>query len=203
MSDYLQPHGLEPRDPLEHARPPCPSPTPRVYSNSCPLSRWCHTTISSFVIPFSCFRTFLVSGSFPRSQFFASGGQIIGASASVLSKNIQDWFPLRLTDLISLKSKGLSRVFSPPQFKILGRSALFMVQLSHQYMTTGKNKALNRWTFISKVMSLLLNMLSRLVIAFLLRSKRLLISWLQSPSVVILEPKKNELCHYFHCFPIY
>ena len=105
----LQPHGLQ------HARPPCPSPTPRVYSNSCPLSWWCHPTISCSVVPFSyCPQSFPASGSFQMSQFFASGGQSIGASAlaSVLPMNIQDWFPLGWTGWISLLSKGLSRVFS-------------------------------------------------------------------------------------------
>ena len=86
---------------------------------------------------------------------------------------------------------------------ILQRSAFFIFQLSHPYVTIGKTIALTRWTFVGKVMSLLFNMLSRLVIDFLARSKRLLISWLQSPSAVILEPPKNKVCHYFHCFPIY
>ena len=99
---------------LQHARlPPCPSPTPRACSNSCPSSWWCHPTISSSVIPFSsCLQSFSASGSFPMSQFFTSGGQSIGVSASawVLSMNI--WFPLGLTSLISLHSKGISRVFS-------------------------------------------------------------------------------------------
>ena len=99
---------------LQHARPPCLSPIPRACSNSCPLSQWCHPTISSSVIPFSfCLQSFPASGSFQMSQFFTSGGQSIGfsASASVLPMNIQDWFPLGLTGLISLQSKGLSRVF--------------------------------------------------------------------------------------------
>ena len=109
VSDSLQPHGLQ------HARPPCHSPTPGVYSNSCPLSRWCHPTISSSVVPFSS--TFNLSqhqGLFQMSQFFPSGGQSIGvsASASVLPMNIQGWFPLGLTGLISLQSRGHSRVFS-------------------------------------------------------------------------------------------
>ena len=101
-------------DGLQHARPPCPSPTPGVYSNSCPLSRWCHPTISSSVVPFSRLQSFPASGSFPISQFFASGGQSIGVSAStsVLPMNIQDWSPLGWTGWISLQSKGLSRVFS-------------------------------------------------------------------------------------------
>ena len=100
---------------LQHARPPCPSPTPRVYSNSCPLSQWCFPTISSSVIPFSsCLQSFPASGSFPASQFFATGGQSIGVSAStsVLTMNTQDWSPLGWTGWISLQSKGLSRVFS-------------------------------------------------------------------------------------------
>ena len=97
------------------ARPPCPSPTPRAYSNARPSSHWCHPTISSSVIPFSsCPQSFPASGSFPVSQLFASGGQTIGVSAStsIFPKNIQHWFPLRWTSLISLQSKGLSRVFS-------------------------------------------------------------------------------------------
>ena len=100
---------------LQHARPPCPSPTPRVHPNPCPLSRWCHPTISSSVIPFSsCPQSFPASGSFQMSQLFASGGQGIGGSAStsVLLMNTQDWSPLGWTGWISLQSKGLSRVFS-------------------------------------------------------------------------------------------
>ena len=104
--------------------------------------------------------------------------------------NIQDLFPLGLTGLISLQSKGLSRVFSNTTASILRHSAFFIVQLSHPYMTAGKTIALIRWTLVGKVMSLLLNMLSRLVIAFLPRSEHLLISWLQSLSAVILEPPK-------------
>ena len=109
LSDSLQPHGLQ------HARPPCLSPVPSACSNSCPLSRWCHPTILSSVIPFSSHpQSFPASGSFQMSQFFASGGQNIrvSASASVLPINIQDWFPLGWTDWLSLQSKGLSRVFS-------------------------------------------------------------------------------------------
>ena len=109
MSDSLRPH--EP----QHARPPCPSPTPRVYSNSCPSSRWWHPTISFFVVPFSsCPQSFPASGSLPMSQLFISGGQSIGVSAStsVLLMNTQDWSPLGWTGWISLQSTGLSRVFS-------------------------------------------------------------------------------------------
>ena len=109
VSNSLWPQGLQ------HVRLPCPSLTPGAYSNSCPKSRWCHPIISSSVIPFSsCLQSFTASGSFRMSQFFASGGQSIGisASASVLPMNIQDWFPLGWTSWISLQSKGLSRVFS-------------------------------------------------------------------------------------------
>ena len=109
ISDSSPPHGLQ------HSRPPCPSPTPRVYSNSSPLSQWCHPTISSSVVPFSsCLQSFSASGSFQMSQLFTSGGQRFGVSAStsVLPMNIQDWFHLGWTGWISLKSKGLSRVFS-------------------------------------------------------------------------------------------
>ena len=109
MSDSLWPHGPQ------HARPPCPSPTPKVYLNSSPLSQWYHLTIPSSVIPFSsCFQSFPASGSFQMSQLFASGGQCIGVSAStlVLPMNIQDWSPLGWTGWISLQSKGLSRIFS-------------------------------------------------------------------------------------------
>ena len=105
---------LRPRE-LQHTRPPCPSPTPRVYLNSWPLSQWCHPTISSSVVPFSsCLQSFPASGSFQMSQFFTSGGQSIGVSAStlVLPMNIQDWSPLGWTGWTSLQSKGLSRVFS-------------------------------------------------------------------------------------------
>ena len=107
-SSSLWPHGLQ------HARPPCPSPTLGAYSNSAPSSRWCHPTTSSSVVLFSHLQSFPASGSFPMSQFFASGGQSIGvsASASVLPVNIQDWFPLGWTGWIFLQSKGLSRVFS-------------------------------------------------------------------------------------------
>ena len=121
-------------------------------SNSCPLSQWCHPTISSSVVPFFfCLQFFPASGSFAVSQLFASGGQMIraSASASVLPMNIQDWFPLGLTGLISLQSKGLSRVFSNTtvhKASILWHSAFFIVQLSHPYMSTGKTIALTRRT---------------------------------------------------------
>ena len=143
----------------------------------------------------SCHKSCPASGSFPVSQFFTTGGQNIGASASasVLPMNIQDWFPLGQTGWISMQSKGLSRVFSNPTFqKYQFFSAQFFYDPTftsiHDYWKK-KNIALTRLTFVDKVMSLL-NMLSRSVITFLPRSKCLLISWLQSPSAVILKPKK-------------
>ena len=199
MSDSLWPYESQ------HARPPCPSPTPWVYPNSCPSSQWCHPTISSSVIPFSfCTQTLPASGSFPMSQLFAWGGQSIGVSASVsvLPMNTQDWSPLGWTGCFSLKSKGLSRVFSNTTAQ---KHQLFSTQLSLQSnshirtwplcMESEEKKlwkaiALNRQTFVGKVTSLCFNMLSRFVITFLQRSKHLWISWLQSPSAVILEPPK-------------
>ena len=154
VSDSLWPYGLQ------HGRPPCPSPTPRVHSNSCPLSRWCHLTISSSVVPFSShLQSFPASGSFPMSQFFSSGGQSIGvwASASVLSMNVWDWFPLGLDWLDLLAVQGtLKSLLNHHSSKalILQRSAFFIVQLSHPDMTAGKTIALTRRTFVGKVMSL-------------------------------------------------
>ena len=187
---------LTPCDPMDCSTPGLPvhhQLTPRVYSNSCPLSRWCHPTIPSSVIPFSfCLQSFPASGSFQMSQFFPSGGQSIGVSAStlVLPMNIQDLFPLRWTGWISLQSKRFSSLLQYHSSKapVLRHSAFFIVQLSHLYMTTGKTIAFTRWAFVGKVMSLLFNMLSNLVITFLPRSKCLLISWLQLSSEVILKP---------------
>ena len=126
------------------------------------------STISSFVIPFSShLQSFPASESFPVSQFFASGGQCIGASASVLLMNIQDWFPLGLTGyLLAVQGTLSSLQHHSSKASILWGSAFFVVQLSHPYMTTGKTIALTRWTFVGKVMSLLFNILSRLVITF-------------------------------------
>ena len=192
MSNSLQPHGLQ------CARLPCPSLSPRLFSNSGSLNQKCHPTISSSVIPSSsCPQSFPASGSFPMSHFFASGGQSIEVSASVLPMNIQGWFPLGLTGLISLLSKGLSRIFSSPTVR---KHLSFMVHLSHPCMITGKTIALTIQTFVGKVMSLLFNMLSRFVIASFQRSNHLLISWLQSLSTVILEPKKI-VSLYFPIFP--
>ena len=145
MSDSLRLHGLQ------HARLPCPSPTPGIYWNSCSLSQWCHPTISSSVVTFSsCLQSFQSSGSFQLSQFFTPRGQSIGVSAlaSVLPVNIQDWFALGWIGWISLQSKGLSRVFSNTTVQKHQCSAFFTVQLSHPHMTTGKTIALTRRTFV-------------------------------------------------------
>ena len=189
----LQPHGLQ------HPRLPCPSLFPRVCSNSCPLCRWCHPVISSFFTPFFSWpRSFPASGFFPLSRLFASGGQHI--IASVFPVNIQGWFPLGLTDLISLQSKGFFRSLQENNLKAsdLQCSAFFMVQLSNPYMIPRKIIALIVWTFVGKVMSLLCNTLSRFVIAYLPRSK-----YLNLPSAVIFESWENKICHYFHFCSIY
>ena len=159
MSDFLWPHELQ------HARPPCPSPTPGVHSDSRPSNQWCHPAISPSVVPFSsCPQSLPASESFPMSQLFAWGGQSTGVSAlaSFLPKKSQGWSPSEWTGWISLQSKGLSRVFSNTTVqKHQFFSAQLTVQLSHPYMTTGKTIALTRRTFLGKVMSLLFNMLSR------------------------------------------
>ena len=142
----LRPHGLQ------HARLPCPSLSPRVCSNSCPLSWWCHPTISSSVSPLSsCTQSFPASGSFPVSQYFTSGSQSIGASASVLPMNIQGWFPLGLTGLRAIQ-RVLKSLLQHHNSKasVFRCSAFFMVQLSYLCMTTGKLIALTIWTFSEK-----------------------------------------------------
>ena len=198
MSDSLRPHGLQ------HANPPCPSTTSRVYSNSCPLSWWCHPTISSSVIPF-----------FIHLQFFPASGLFKWVSSShqvakVLEFQHQSFQRIFRTDFLSdwlvAVQENLKSLLQLHSLKasILQHSAFFRVQISHPYMTTGKTIAvLTRWSFVGKVMSLLFIMLSRLVITFHPRNKSLLISWLQSTTAVILEPPKIKVCHYFHYFPIY
>ena len=184
MSNSLLPHGLQ------HARLPCPLPSLGACSNSCPLNWFCNPTISSSVFLFSSYcLSFPASWSFPLSQHFSSGGQSTRASASgsVLPMTIQSWYPR--IDWFDLAVQGTLKSFlkhHSSKASILWLSAFFMVQLSHLYMTTGKAIVFTIWTFVGKVMSLLFNMLSRFVIAFLPWSKRLLILWLQSPSVVIL-----------------
>ena len=159
-----------------------------------------------------CYPILLPPSIFPSIRVFSSESVLhirwqsigVSASASVLPMNIQGWFPSGWTGLISLQSKGLSSLLQYHSSKtpILWWSAFFMAQLSHPYMTTGEAIILTRWTFVGKIMSLLFNMLSRLVMAFLPRRKHLLISWLQAPSAVILEPPKIKsdtvspsICH--------
>ena len=166
---------------------------------------WCHPTTSSSVVPFSSrLQSFLASGSFLVSQFFTSCGWSIGASASVLPVNIQDWVPLRLTGLISLHPRDSQKSSPTSQFKRI--SSLVLSFLYSPILTSihdyWKNHSFDETDLCWQIMSLPFIMLSRLVIAFLPRRKNLLISRLQSPSAVILEPK-TKVCHCFHCFPIY
>ena len=173
----------------------CQLPEFRVHSNSCPMSWWCHPAISFSVVPFSsCLQSFPASVSFQMSQFFTSGGQIWSLGFNISPSNEYlglisfriDWF-----DLLEFQEtlKSLLQHHNS-KASVLWCSAFFMVQLSHLYMTTGKTIALTKWTFVGKVMSLLFNMLSGLVIAFLSRSKCHLISGLHSSPAVILEPPK-------------
>ena len=190
----LQHHGLQ------HARLPRPSLSASVCSNSCPLNQWCHPNISSSITHFfSCSQSFPASWSFPVSQLFTSGGQNFGASAStsVLSMNIQGWFPLGLTGLISLFSKetNLSRVFCSTsiwkhQF-YSAQSSLWLNSHIHIRLLE-KNIALTTQIFVIKVMSLIFNTLSRFLIAFLPRRKHLLISWLLSLSSLIFKVKNMK-----------
>ena len=183
-----------------HARPPCPSPTPGVPPNPCPLCWWCHPTTSSSVAPLvSCPQSFPASGSFQMSQLSTSGGQrkYWSFSFNISPSNEHPGlisFRMNWLDLLAVQGtlKSLLQHHSS-KASILRHSAFFIVQLSHPYTTTGKTIALTRRTLVGKVMSLLLNMLSRLVINFLPRSKCLLISWLKSPSAVILEPQKTKV----------
>ena len=187
---------------LQHARPRCPSPTPGVYPNSCPSSWWCHPTISSSVAPFSsCPQSFPASGSFPVSQLFTSGGQSTGVSAStsVIPVNTQDGL------VGSPCSPRDSEESSPtPQFKSINSSALGLLHSPtltpiHDHR---KNHSLDYMDICWQSNALLLNMLSRLVITSLPRSEHFLISWLQSPSAVILEPQIIKSAT-ISSFPIY
>ena len=204
MSDSLRSHESQ------HNRPPCPSPTPGDHSHSHPSSQWCHP--SSHLI--FCRPLLLLPPIPPNIRVFSSESTLLmrwpkyqSFSFSIIpSKEIPGLISFRMDwlDLLSVQGtlKSLLQHHSS-KASILRCSAFFTVQFSHPCMTTGKIIALTRWTFVGKVMSLLFNMLSRLAIAFLPRSKCLLISWLQSPSAVILEPPKNKVWHCFHCFPIY
>ena len=190
VSDSLQPHESQ------HTRPPCPSPTPGVHSNSRPSSWWCHPAISSSVVPLlllppisSSIRVFS-----NESTLCMRWPKYWSFSFSIIpSKEIPGLISFRMDWLDLLAVQGtLKSILQHHSSKasILQQSAVFIVQLSHPYMITGKTIALTRRTFVDKVMSLLFNMLSRLVITFLPRSKCLLTAWLQSPSAVILEPRK-------------
>ena len=199
VSDSLQPHGLQ------HTKPPCPSPSPRV------LPKFIASVMPSSHLILCC-PLLLLPSLFPRIRVFSSESAFLIRWPTYWSFSVSpsneysglisfrnDWL-----DLLAVQGtlKSLLQHHSS-KASALRRSDIFIIQLSHPYLTTGKTIALTRWTFVVKVMSLLFNMLSRLVIAFLLRSKSLLISWLQSPSVVNLEPKKIKVCHCFHYFPIY
>ena len=195
VSDSLRPNGLQ------NNRPPCLSPTPRVYSNSCPLSWWCHPTISSFFLQITSYIPSSPAFNLPSIRIFSNESALCIRWPKYWSFSFNyspsnehpglisfrmDWLDLFAVQgtLKSLRQHHSSKA------SIFRSSAFFTVQCSHPNMTTGKTIALTRWTFVGKVMSLLFNMLSRLVIIFLPRSKCLLISWLQSPSAVIWNPKK-------------
>ena len=200
MSDSLWPHESR------HTRPPCPSATPGIHSNSCPSSRWCHPAISSSVVPFSsCPQSLPASQSFPMSQLFTWGGQSTGVSSFSLSPSNEHPGPISFRmdwlDLLAIQGtlKSLLQHHSS-KASILWCSAFFMVQLSHPYMITGKTTALTRCTFVGKVMSLLFNTLSRLVIAFHPGSRRLLISYCSLHLQWYWSPKKQSLS-LFPLFP--
>ena len=179
----------------QHARPPCPSPTPGVHTYPCPLSWWCHPTISSSVIPFSS-----CPPSFSQNQGLFKWVSSLHQVAKILEFQLQhqsfqwtfrtDFLSMDWVELLVVQGTLKSLVqHRSSKASILWGLAFFIAQLSHPYMTTGKTITLTTQTFVDKVMSLLFNMLSRLVVTFLPRSKCLFISWLQSPSAVILEPR--------------
>ena len=186
VSDSLQPHESQ------HARPPCPLPTPGVYPNPCPSSRWCHPTISTSVVPFSsCPQSFPASGSFPMSQLFTSDWpNYCNFSFSISPSNEHPGlisFRMDWLDLLAVQGTSKSLLQHHKSVNYLELSFLYSPPFTsiHYYW-----KNLTRQTFVDKVISLLLNMLSRLVITFFPRSKCLLISWLQAPSAMILESQK-------------
>jgi len=201
VSDSLRPHELQ------HARAPCPSPTPGVHSNSRPLSWWCHPAISSSVVPFSsCPQSLPASVFSNESTLRMKWPNYWNFSFSItpsrehpgLISFRMDWLDILADSLKSLAQHHSSKA------SILQCSAFFIVQLSNPYMTTGKTIVLTRWIVFGKVMSLLFNTLSRLVITFLPRSKCLLLSWLQSPSAITLEPPKilSQFPLFSHLFTI-
>ena len=187
VTDSMWPHELQ------QARPPCPSPPPGVCSISCLLHQWCHPTILSSDALFSfCPQSFPASGAFPMSWLFTLDDQNTGAlaSASLLPRSIQGLFPLRLIGLISFLSKGPSGVFSSTTVE--GMSSLAFCLLYGPALTKVHDHWEDTWIFVGRVMSLIFNTLSRFVVAFLPRSNHLLISWMWSPTTVILEAKKRK-----------
>ena len=195
MSDSLWPHGLQ------HGRLPYPSLSPKVCSDSCPLSQWCYLTISSSASPFSfCLQSLPAPGSFLVHQLFVSSGQGIGASASasVLPMNIQGWFPLGLTGLISFQSKELWRIFSSTAIEGINSSTL---SLLYGPILTSIHNYRKSQSFDYVDLHQQSDILSKFVMAFLPRSKGLC-GWLQSPSSDF-GAQENKACHCFHCFLIY
>ena len=186
-SDSLQPHGPQ------HTRPPCPSPSLEICPSSSPLYRWCHPAISfSEALTSLCFQTLPAWGIFPKCWLFASDDQTTGASSSVLPMSVKSWFPLLLTGLISLLSKGLSGVFLSTT---IWRHHLFDILLLYGPAFVHDHwdeHSLDYLDLVDRAMSLLFSTPSRFVIAFQWRRNHLLISWLQSSSAVVLEPKKRE-----------
>ena len=202
MSHSLWPHGLQ------LAKPPCPSANPRACSNSWALiSDAIHTSHPLLSPSPPAFNIRQHKGLFQWVSSLHQVEKYCSFSFNISPSNEYSGlisFKIDWVDLLAVQEtlKSLLQNHSLKEL-ILWCSAFFIFQLSHSYMTTGKTIALTRWTFVSKVISLLFNILSRLVIAFLLRNKGLLISWLQSPSAVILEPPHNKVSHCFHCLPIY
>ena len=195
---------------MQQTRLPCPSPIPGACSNPCPLSQWCHPTISILCCPLPLLPSIFpsislfqwLSSSYQEAKCWSFSFSI--SPSSEYSGLIS--FRMDCLDLLAVQGtlKSLLQHHSS-KASILWSSAFFMVQLSHPYVTTGNTIALTRWTFVGKVMSLFFNMLSRLVLTFLPRSRCLFLTlWLQSPSAVILEPKKiKSISAIFHCFPIH
>ena len=187
MYDSLWPHGLQ------HASLPCRWPTPRTYSNSFPLSQWCHPIISSSVIPFSSFNLSQHQGLFNWVSSFHQVAKVLEFQLNISPFNEYAGLISLRMDSLDLTVKGTLKSLlqhHSSKTSVFQHSVFSIAQLSHPYMTTGKTIALTRWTFVGKVISLHFNMLSMLVTAFLPRSNHSLISWLPSPSAVILEPKK-------------
>ena len=185
-------HSLRPHE-SQHARPPCQSATPRVHSDSRPSNQWCHPAISFSVVPFSsCPQSLPASGSFNEAVLCITWPKYWTFSFSISSSNEYSGlisFRMHWFDLLAVQGTLKRLQHHSSKVSILQCSAFFIVQFSHPYMTTGKTIALIRWTFVGKVIFLLFNMLSRLVITFLPRRKCLLISWLRSPSAMILAKK--------------